>query len=425
VLAVSAYNSGRAGSPRAFQLLLQHGASVDLTTTWHHGKTALQWACQHASPDVVKLLLLHGADVNKKMPDGYTALHIAARSNRVEIMKMLLNKKAEVNAQEKEGFTCLHEAAGYNFPDVIKCLLQRGAAVDLPSKSVPSDPLSSGATALFIAARCNHIESVKVLLEGGADAFKPNMMGATPFWIAKSSGFCACAQLLESSKNARPVAQEPEVQSSPELDADGLKSKLDADGLKSKLDADGLKMLSAKQLKAMLRKMDLQCPSGLEKSELAEYVLEHTRRRIPKEQMCTKASTSEASRPSSSSAAAQLGSSSASSAAACPDPPSTVADKSAHASCNLVPVEGSKGGPAELQAPSGAAEKPPGPRPAVKACLWCGASGKRLKCCSGCGTVWLCGKDCQQQSWPSHRAACKEAQKKARVKQRGESKQDS
>eukprot|EP00983_Pelagomonas_calceolata_P097169 1158212-Pelagomonas_calceolata.AAC.9 len=100
--------------------------------------------------------------------------------------------------------------------------------------------------------------------------------------------------------------------------------------------------------------------------------------------MCTKASTSEASRPSSSSAAAQLGSSSASSAAACPDPPSTVADKSAHASCNLVPVEGSKGGPAELQAPSGAAEKPPGPRPAVKACLWCGASGKRLKCCSGC-----------------------------------------
>eukprot|EP00983_Pelagomonas_calceolata_P097165 1158212-Pelagomonas_calceolata.AAC.5 len=103
----------------------------------------------------------------------------------------------------------------------------------------PSDPLSSGATALFIAARCNHIESGDLRVEKGSLSLPAQMrrmvpramqslmivcanpeccawcmnrqagmdMGATPFWIAKSSGFCACAQLLESSKNARPVAQ--------------------------------------------------------------------------------------------------------------------------------------------------------------------------------------------------------------------------
>ncbi|KAF5834406.1 hypothetical protein DUNSADRAFT_8936 [Dunaliella salina] len=72
--------------------------------------------------------------------------------------------------------------------------------------------------------------------------------------------------------------------------------------------------------------------------------------------------------------------------------------------------------PNKMQPSHTAAGQSPAPRPAVKACLWCGASEKRLKCCSGCGTVWLCGKDCQQQLWPSHKAACKDAQRCARLR---------
>ncbi|KAF5838807.1 hypothetical protein DUNSADRAFT_2192 [Dunaliella salina] len=425
----------------------------------------------------LELLLQHGANVNqKKKEDGYTAMHIGTQHNHLGLVKALVEKGAKVNIRGHDSKTCLHLAAQNNSHGILKILLHHGAKVDIPTTSSAGSYWGPGVTPLHFAARENHIQSVRALLEGGADPLKP---------------------IKEP--------QEPEAQSNPEHDANGLKT------------------LSVKQLKEMLQRMNLQCPSGLEKVELAEFVLEHTKER--KGQTCDKASVAvgATARPSSSSAAPQPSASPASSAAAqpgpsspaaktanetyrtrsssaaaCPCPPSSAArtanessrassssavaqpgpsstavrtangtsttnsssaaaqpspspsaakaangssrtrsssaaaqpgpssagaDKLAHGISRSVPTGGSEGRPDDLQTPSVAAAQFPGPGPAAKACLWCGASGKRLKCCSGCGTVWLCGKECQQLSWPSHKTVCRVIQGKARAELRGDGKQ--
>ncbi|KAF5840177.1 hypothetical protein DUNSADRAFT_17524 [Dunaliella salina] len=309
-----------------------------------------------------------------------------------------------------------------------------------------------------------------MLVDKDADVNAQDKMGVTPLGIAKSKGFHECVKILEGRKNARPSAQESAGRSD-------FREQCLSD----------LTSMSVKELKAMLRMNILECPSGLEKHELADYFLEQIMEKtlakvcgtddgdvIVTARPSSSSASSAAARPgpssaastanelriSSSSAAARPGPSpsstsahaakgtartSSSSAAAQPLSPSaspaaarpgrstsstsakqandTSRSSSSSAAAQPGPcsavneafqkIEDSKGGPDEVQHPSNAAAQPPGPRPAVKACLWCGATEKRLKRCGGCETAWLCGKDCQQQAWPSHRAACKEAQRRA------------
>jgi len=48
--------------------------------------------------------------------------------------------------------------------------------------------------------------------------------------------------------------------------------------------------------------------------------------------------------------------------------------------------------------------------PAPLLCAGCGASDKRLRACSACGSVSFCGDACMAQFWPVHKAACKRIQ---------------
>jgi len=48
--------------------------------------------------------------------------------------------------------------------------------------------------------------------------------------------------------------------------------------------------------------------------------------------------------------------------------------------------------------------------PAPLLCAGCGASDKRLRACSACGSVSFCGDACMAQFWPVHKAECKRIQ---------------
>ena len=57
-------------------MLLAHGAAVDAREAWH-GQTALMWAAAQHHPDMLRLLVEHGADPLGEDQDGVTPIGAA------------------------------------------------------------------------------------------------------------------------------------------------------------------------------------------------------------------------------------------------------------------------------------------------------------------------------------------------------------
>lgn len=104
---------------------------------------------------LVKKLVERDADVNKP---GWTALHYAATGGHVLVIEFLLEHSAYIDAESSNGTTPLMMAAMYGSPESVKVLIQAGA--DLNLKNV------LGMTALDFAVRANR-QNAKELIETG------------------------------------------------------------------------------------------------------------------------------------------------------------------------------------------------------------------------------------------------------------------
>ncbi len=113
----------REPSPRVIQVLL---ASPQTKVELRNGndESPLMLAAIKGQMDLVKQLIARDADINKP---GWTALHYAASSGQVAIMKLLLEKYAFIDAQSPNGTTPLMMAAMYGSPESVKLLLDEGA----------------------------------------------------------------------------------------------------------------------------------------------------------------------------------------------------------------------------------------------------------------------------------------------------------
>jgi ankyrin repeat protein len=76
------------------------------------GSSPLISAALFDKPEMAKLLIDAGADINFQNNDGSTALHVAAFFCRPEIVKMLLEKKADKSIKNKYGSTPYENVAG-------------------------------------------------------------------------------------------------------------------------------------------------------------------------------------------------------------------------------------------------------------------------------------------------------------------------
>jgi uncharacterized protein len=205
--------AARAGSAEVVDLLAAKGADVNAHAT--RGQTALMWAVAQKHPAVVKVLIDRGADVrarsdawsqvmavfphgildyNRPIPHGHdTALLFAARVGDLDSAKLLVGAGADVNDEDAWGVSATVLAAHSGFADVVAFLLDRGA-----------DPNAAraGFTALHEAIMRRDEKMAAALLAHGADAnarlgtwtpmrrssrdwnFAPELVGATPFWLA-------------------------------------------------------------------------------------------------------------------------------------------------------------------------------------------------------------------------------------------------
>jgi ankyrin repeat protein len=209
--------AARSGSrPVVAELLAK---SADPNARGARGQTALMWAAAHKHPDVVKVLLAHGADIHARSerqhmvqavpPHGYlpyrrdipfgadTALLFAVRAGDLESAKLLVEAGADVNDADAWGISATMFAAHSGFAELVEYLLDKGAE---PNSAGP------GFTALHAAVMRRDTRAVAALLAHGANPstrlatwtptrrasddynFAPQLVGATPLWLAARCG---------------------------------------------------------------------------------------------------------------------------------------------------------------------------------------------------------------------------------------------
>lgn len=105
----------------------------------------------------VKLLLDQGIDINSKDSQGRTALMLAAYANNAEMAELLINRGADVNLQDHMKNSPFLYAGAEGYLEILKLTIKAGAD--------PSILNRFGGTALIPASEHGYIDVVKVLLE--------------------------------------------------------------------------------------------------------------------------------------------------------------------------------------------------------------------------------------------------------------------
>ncbi len=98
------------GQPVAVQVLLDRGADPGAVARNASAVTPLHSAVAGRNLEVVRLLLMHGADANARQQGGWTALHEAALHGHVAIARLLLARGASPQAASDNGTTALQMA---------------------------------------------------------------------------------------------------------------------------------------------------------------------------------------------------------------------------------------------------------------------------------------------------------------------------
>jgi uncharacterized protein len=218
--------------PEAIRVLIEHGAdpnarSTTLTfpkdrfglegvvTVLPRGDwTALMYAARQGSLEAARALAGAGANLDLADPDGTTAMALAIINGHYDTAAMLAEKGADPNLADSTGMAALYAAADmrtlgeiYGRPprisnskvsalDLIQTLLRHGADPNAALKSptlyrahTPGEgTLGAGTTPFLRAAKNGDIETMRVLLENGADAARTQKNGTTALMLASGVG---------------------------------------------------------------------------------------------------------------------------------------------------------------------------------------------------------------------------------------------
>jgi ankyrin repeat protein len=164
------------------------------------GRTPLAWASARGDEELVKTLLVLGADPNISCATGNSPLLRSVRTSSPRCIGLLLAHGADVLYKSTLGFTALHYAAYYKDDEsYLTPLLDAGLPID--------EKDSYGWTALAATAEYDHVSSANVLLSRGADIETRDKNGWTPLLRAVNSNSHSVLKLLLGQRaNHRAVS---------------------------------------------------------------------------------------------------------------------------------------------------------------------------------------------------------------------------
>lgn len=160
-----------------------------------HGDSALFLALREPSPKVAALLIeAPGEDFARVNAHGETALMIASLRGELDLVRAMVDHGAKVDG---DGWTPLAYAASRGQTAVAKFLIDHAARIDPPAPN--------GSTPLMLAAYFGYDDTVRMLLDAGADPSQRNALGYDAVDLAIQQGHTATADLI----SARMRAEQP------------------------------------------------------------------------------------------------------------------------------------------------------------------------------------------------------------------------
>ncbi len=160
-----------------------------------HGRTPYLVAAHNGDMQAMEILAQGGADVRAKDSRNYDAITILAVANRPEAMRLAIRIGGDPKAitSPYQG-TALIAAAHLGHHEVIGALIAAGAPLDHVNNLgwtavIESIVLGDGGL--------NHRESLRRLLEAGANLNLPDRQGRTPLTLARDKGYTEMARMLQ------------------------------------------------------------------------------------------------------------------------------------------------------------------------------------------------------------------------------------
>lgn len=179
------FRAARVGRLENLLLLLEHGA--DPNAKDNTDEAPLQAAARYGYLECVRALIEAGARIND-FPDpakteySETALCSAVRRKFSEVAEFLLGAGADPNAASSSERLPLHEAAGSGNVPLCRALVAAGANLKTTVKW-------RGAP-LHFAVSCSKMETVRELLQLGADVNARDLDGRTPADARRGAALC-------------------------------------------------------------------------------------------------------------------------------------------------------------------------------------------------------------------------------------------
>jgi ankyrin repeat protein len=149
----------------------------------HNGDTPLHVAARDLNLDALEALVDAGADTSifnklRMVPLHFMPAQQSMANLRVPVLLQGKNAAEAVRVADLQGYQPLHVAARLGHADVIEHLISAGADVNACT--------IEGTTPLMQATLCDSIQSVRVLVESGANVFSERLLQSCAFHPAPS-----------------------------------------------------------------------------------------------------------------------------------------------------------------------------------------------------------------------------------------------
>lgn len=201
------------GNDRIVSTLLEEGA--DPHAVDYSGCSVLMWACRahrsYRSPKIIKLLLQHNVDIERKTNAFCdTALNFAARRGFSEAVDILLENNANPSTTNAKGQSSLHCAVKRGYTDIVSALIEHAQRNGDGSsfKEFIDQPDALGRTPLLFATLYALRDIVELLLYYGSSGKETaSAAGRTPLSIIRAQMETEHGAKSDSVRHIRDLLQ--------------------------------------------------------------------------------------------------------------------------------------------------------------------------------------------------------------------------